>query len=100
MNLFTQSASPTLLDLQRQRLEILIDSPGHSAYRPGRLTQLLQKALHTLLQRLTPGDAPRIAKIHQGDVEVWRVYDPISDRTLTFDDEGDLRVWLEQRYYQ
>ena len=29
----------------------------------------------------------------------WRVFDPITSQTFSFDSEGDVCVWLEQRYY-
>ncbi len=29
----------------------------------------------------------------------WQVYDPIRDRTLTFDSEEEVRYWLDQRFY-
>ena len=30
----------------------------------------------------------------------WQVYDPITQNLRCFDSENDVRIWLEQRYYQ
>jgi hypothetical protein len=29
----------------------------------------------------------------------WRVYDPVSDRSIRFSSEQEVRQWLEQRFY-
>lgn len=35
----------------------------------------------------------------QGDI-FYSVYDPRSQQSMTFSSEHEIRVWLEQRYYQ
>jgi len=30
----------------------------------------------------------------------WRVYDPATNRAHAFSSEAEVRMWLEQRYYQ
>jgi hypothetical protein len=30
----------------------------------------------------------------------WRVYDPLYDRTLRFDDEQNLMIWLDEQHYR
>jgi ABC-type transport system substrate-binding protein len=44
---------------------------------------------------------PRIAKKWNANGrELFRVYDPVERTHQLFDSEQELRVWLEQRYYQ
>lgn len=43
---------------------------------------------------------PRISKRMTARGPQWRVYDPWCDRTHCFNQESEVRVWLEQRYYQ
>lgn len=100
MNSYTKSSHPTLLDLQRQRFEVLLHHPTNSAYRPGRLTALFKQMGQSLVQWMTTGAMPQISKSIQGDTEVWKVYDPVVNRTLYFDHEDALRVWMDKRYYQ
>jgi hypothetical protein len=37
-------------------------------------------------------------KIQQISEDNWRVYDPQSNRTLSFASEQEVRVWLDERY--
>lgn len=30
----------------------------------------------------------------------WRIYDPSSDRSITFTSEQEIRKWLDQRFYK
>lgn len=99
MNSYTRSSSTTLLDLQRRRFDLLLNHPTNTVYHPNRLGQLLQQLSQTLAHWLTSGSMPKISKQIQGDAEVWRVYDPVINRTSYFLHEEDLRTWLEQRYY-
>lgn len=32
--------------------------------------------------------------------KLWHAYDPISGRLICTETEAEMRVWLEQRYYQ
>ncbi len=100
MNSYTNSSNTSLLDLQRQRFEVLLKHPVNTAYDPGRIGALLENWGQTLVHWLTTGSMPKITKYAQGDTDVWKVYDPMSNRTLYFDHEDALRVWMDQRYYQ
>ena len=71
-----------------------------TAYHPRQFKRLLRRATDAFAHWLTTGSMPRISKAMQGDTEVWKVYDPVSNQTLYFDQENSLRVWMEERYYQ
>jgi hypothetical protein len=71
-----------------------------TAYHPRQLMPLLKRVMNGIAHWLTTGSMPHISKTVQGDTEVWKVYDPVSSRTLYFDQENALRIWMEERYYQ
>ncbi|MGD1860696.1 MAG: hypothetical protein ACFB0E_12090 [Leptolyngbyaceae cyanobacterium] len=90
------------IEQQRSRLEGIINRSNSykTAYHPSQLKQLVSHWGQSLIRWLTAGAMPRITKTMQGNVTVWRVYDPTSHQTHYFDQENDLRIWLEKRYYQ
>ena len=101
MDSYTKTPNKTLLDLQRERLEaLLLNHPTNTAYRPGRLGQLLSQLGQRLVHWLADGSTPKISKRTNGDTEVWKVYDPVADRTLYFDQEDAVRIWIDERHYQ
>lgn len=100
MNSYSKFPNTTLLDLQRQRFEVLLNQPTNSAYRPSRIGTLLKHLGRSLLCWLTAGDMPRISKQSDQGVETWRVYDPLTTHVRHFEHEDALRTWLEQRYSQ
>lgn len=99
MNSSNNLSQASLLDLQRHRLEILLDTPTKNLYRPSRLATTVRRLSQGLVHWLTEGSTPRITKQVHGGIETWRVYDPVGDRTVYFSHEDSLRTWLEQRYY-
>lgn len=89
------------LEHHRSRLEALIGRTDYTtAYHPKQLGVLLSRVADGVMHWLTTGSMPKISKEMQGETEVWRVYDPVSNRTRYFDNEDGLRVWMEERYYQ
>jgi hypothetical protein len=99
MNSYTHHTTP--LHHQRGGLETLVRQPDYTtAYHPARLGNLLAAVGQRLTNWLTTGSMPHISKKVRGTTEVWRVYDPVADRTLYFDQEEPLRAWMETRYYQ
>lgn len=64
--------------------------------------QILRSTLANLVRFLTRNpNEPRVRKVvDRMDNTTWQVYDPQSLQSLTFDQEADVRQWLEQRYYQ
>ncbi|HEY9888201.1 MAG TPA: hypothetical protein V6D02_07350 [Candidatus Obscuribacterales bacterium] len=71
-----------------------------TAYHPSHLVTALHQALNHFVNWLTAGSMPHISKVVRGNTETWKVYDPTVGRTLYFVQEDDLRVWMEERYYQ
>ena len=53
-----------------------------------------QQLGRSLVTFLTGSSEPKIRKTNQG----WHVFDPLSNQTLYFPTEQELRIWLEQRY--
>lgn len=99
MNSFTDRS--TLLEHRRSRLEALVGRSNYiTAYHPSQLSRLFSHMFSGIVDWLTKGSMPHISKTMQGDTEVWKVYDPVSNRTLYFEQENALRVWMEERYYQ
>jgi hypothetical protein len=98
MNSYTGRSAA--LEPRHSQLDVLVSRTAYTtAYHPRHLGTLLARIGKHVMHWLTTGSLPRITKTMQGDTEVWKVYDPITNRTHYFDDEADLRVWMEERYY-
>lgn len=90
-----------LLEQQRQQLERTFRQNARPTVdRPARLQQLINRAGKALVHWLTAGNAPRISLSTQGETQVWKVYDPIDNSTYYFDEENQVRDWLDHRFYQ
>ena len=99
MNTYTDRSMR--LDHHRHHLETLIGNSDYvTAYHPKQLGTRFNQVIDGVMNWLTAGSMPRISKRIHGEAEVWKVYDPATHRTLYFDQEGALRIWLEERYYQ
>jgi hypothetical protein len=99
MNSFTHD-SHALLEEHPQHLQApLQQHPEQTITQPSRVRRFFDQISQSAWQWLTQGNTPRISRFIQGDVEVWKVYDPINNRTLCFTDEDEVRAWLERRYY-
>lgn len=50
-------------------------------------------------QNLSTKDEPHIwqTRDRNGDV-LWNAYDPVTDRSLYYASEAEVRIWLENRY--
>jgi hypothetical protein len=99
MNSYTQ-ASQALLDQQRRQLETLIQPPPATPAEPSRVGQIAQRLGQKLMVWLTRNSEPRIRKLSRGGTDVWQVYDPMARQTLYFHHESEVRVWLDQRFYE
>lgn len=53
-----------------------------------------QQLRRSLIALFTANSEPQIRKTNKG----WRVFDPISNQTIYFSTEQEVRIWLEQRY--
>lgn len=46
-------------------------------------------------------DEPRVQQQTDRDGNLyWRVYDPVCDNTIHFDDEQRLLIWLDEQHYR
>lgn len=68
---------------------------------PARLGSALQKLWGRLAQALTAANQPQVSwwRDAQGH-DHYRVYDPYRQQTHDFATAREVRVWLEQRYYE
>ncbi len=69
-----------------------------TATRP-RLFDYLRIMWTSWQKRLSMSNEPRIwqTRDRNGNV-LWNAYDPVSDRSLYYASEAEVRIWLENRY--
>ena len=92
----TQSES----NIEREKLERLFNQSKALHYQKSRFFLGLKRIGSFLLTVLTQRHEPRIWIDSNANEKRWCAYDPITNRSASFDSEEGLRVWLEQRYYQ
>ncbi|MDJ0704456.1 MAG: hypothetical protein QNJ46_14330 [Leptolyngbyaceae cyanobacterium MO_188.B28] len=100
MNSYGRYSDQIQLDTERQKLERLFDQPKALHDRKNRLLSGLKRIRTFLLQALTTEDEPLIRIITTPTGKRWSAYDPINNRSASFDSEEGLRAWLETRYYR
>lgn len=83
-----------------QRLE-LIPSPdlGPDPH-PAQTQNWLNRWTNAVLAYFNSSSEPHVRQVNRKGQIVWRVYDPVSRRHHEFTSELELRIWLEERYYQ
>ncbi|TVQ09423.1 MAG: hypothetical protein EA368_09490 [Leptolyngbya sp. DLM2.Bin27] len=85
------------LNLQRQRLEALVNSPAQGS---SELAQTLKQLGDRAMRFFTGQTEPRIwQRTRQGQL-TWYAHDPVTNRTRQFSSEQEVRLWLEKRYYE
>jgi len=67
--------------------------------------QVIQRPLHQLWEHfvtyLTRPPEPKVRKKSNRRGEIWwDVYDPYTNLKASFTSESEVRMWLDQRYYQ
>ena len=100
MNIYDRYPNRTQSEIEREKLERLFDQSKALHYQKSRLLLGLKRIGLFLLKALTAGDEPRIWLNSNSAEKRWCAYDPTTNRSASFDSEAELRVWLEQRYYQ
>jgi hypothetical protein len=89
------------LDLQRQRFEQLMQETGH---RPAEQKSVFATALtylgDTIMRFLTSNNELRIWQRTRNGRSTWFAYDPVTDRKRQFYSEQEVRLWLDNRYYE
>jgi len=94
-----QAAAPT----GPSRFGMIAARLSHSVSKaPAQLLKALGDSLLTALgQTLSPTDQPRVNWWRDAEgYDHYSVYDPISQKTRSFDNAQQVRAWLEQRYYE
>ncbi|MBW4466419.1 MAG: hypothetical protein KME07_13425 [Pegethrix bostrychoides GSE-TBD4-15B] len=82
-----------------QRLELISDS--RSTKQSTNASARLRHIWQSLLSYLSNSNELRVWKASNVDGQpVWKAYDPTTESRVEFVSELDLRVWLEERYYQ
>jgi hypothetical protein len=61
----------------------------------------LQRIWRAFVQAMTTPNEPRITtKVdRQGKILYYKVFDPMSGRSISFTSESEVKMWLERRYY-
>lgn len=54
----------------------------------------------SLLAFFAPSYGPRVTKILRDGKAHWKVYDPHTEATLSFNGEKDTHIWLDQQRYR
>ncbi len=64
------------------------------------ITSSLKRIGQLFIQFFASSSEPRIwTTTERYGNTFWHVYDPVSDKSKTLRSESEMRVWLEQRYY-
>lgn len=83
-----------------EELKALLDDSGRSNSNLLKRVQW-QQVWQFLLNAIVPSSDPKIyqKRDRQGNI-YFRVYDPATGSTSVFATEKEVRIWLDQRYYQ
>ena len=65
------------------------------------LTKLVEKICQRIFNEIQTASELQITQVldKSGNL-AWRVYDPITYNTFIFNDEEEVKIWLEERYYR
>lgn len=83
-----------------QRLELIPNSDSGPDSGPTHSQNWLSRWKNAVLAYLNGSSEPQVWQVHRDGQTAWRVYDPISRHQAEFTSEMELRIWLEERYYQ
>jgi len=86
--------------INSQELDALTESSESSKKISIKLPSL-EQLWNSLLNNFVRSSEPRIYQKRTPEGKLYfKVYDPIAHQTSTFSSETEVRVWLDQRYYQ
>ena len=95
----TNNRSQQLVASPGKGIETLIQSNKLTFYTHHSAT-FIKRLGCGLVNFLTGGSGLIITQYHQGNIQTWQVYDSLTDKTLYFEQEEALRIWIEQHYNQ
>ncbi len=85
----------------RERLEKLINQNEENRVKSKPHFSLINSIWKYIVTAMANGHEPRIWKsTDRAGNTWWHGYDPITDQTVCLDSEVEMRVWIEERYYQ
>jgi hypothetical protein len=87
--------------LERKRLENLYNLPEQKQVKESKVVSLLNNLWQHIVTAITKRQEPQIwqSTDRYGNIW-WHGYDPVTDSSVSRDSEDEMRVWLEERYYQ
>jgi len=85
----------------RESLEILLKETEQEPTKKSALFSRLNSIWQHLVESLIQGQELKIWQSTDrfGNTH-WYAYDPMTSSSVTRDSEAEMRVWVEQRYYQ
>jgi len=88
-----------------QRLELISDSQSTKSFTKSTIVTKAVSGLRSIWQALltyclTSSELSVWTKTNRAGQLVWKAYDPTTQTQVEFVSEQDLRIWLEERYYQ
>lgn len=66
-----------------------------------KFTAISHQFVQGLLTLFAGNSEPRIRQLRDRSGNLYfRIYDPLTQQTYSFDSDAEVRVWLDRRYYQ
>jgi len=95
---------PSMTHQEYQRLELISSQSTKPTIKPTIVTKVvtsLRNIWQALLTYSLTNPELRVWTTTDATGQlVWKVHDPVTQARMEFASEQDLRIWLEERYYQ
>lgn len=88
------------ISLDRERLEVIYSKSEHKQVKESKFFSTLKKIWLLLFTALTDSNELQVWQTSDSGKTCWNAYDPATGRSLSLASENELRVWIEERYYQ
>lgn len=93
--------------INSQELDAFVEDvkPAKQDVKPAKQNSIklpgLEQLWNSVLEILTKSPEPKVYQKHDRNGKLYfQVYDPIARQSSTFNTEQEVRIWLDQRYYQ
>lgn len=91
----------TDISLDRKRLEVIFSQSEHKQVKKSKFFSALKGIWQHLLTTLTNDNALQVWQTTDRFGNTWwNAYDPATGRSTSLASEAEMRVWIEERYYQ
>ncbi len=78
-----------------------LQAPEQNRVKRSKLFSLFNKIWQYILIAQAEAQQPKIWQRRDRLGQIWWYgYDPVTDRSICRDSEDEIRIWLEERYYQ